>query len=319
MAKKAKTSARSKGYRKTEKKRPFLTKKEIIYLVIIVAAIALALILGFLLYDDGSLDVVDGVVQTENLDSSLIVNAGSKDEPKYFKIGEVGELEGYTRERTDGLGTTYASFYYYPEDEASDVEYLYVAPGAKTPVSMAQTSYISSMSSTMVLGSAGEGIQEIDIDGRHFYYLITQREGHPVAETTEDGSTDATASAAPVADATAEIEPEATQDATAAPEIASTETTAETEGADATAEEEPADATEEEPAEPYVCEQTLTAFTSSDLNDDYSILLRVRVSGESEAGLDEEGLAAFTEDLYLSEEELLDYLRQLLPAVFPEA
>ena len=73
MAKKAKTSARSKGYRKTVQKKPFLTKKEIIALVAIVAVIALAILLFNLLYDDGSLDVVDGVVQTENFDNSVIV------------------------------------------------------------------------------------------------------------------------------------------------------------------------------------------------------------------------------------------------------
>ena len=70
MAKKAKTSARSKGYRKTVQKKPFLTKKEIIALVAIVAVIALAILLFNLLYDDGSLDVVDGVVQTENFETA---------------------------------------------------------------------------------------------------------------------------------------------------------------------------------------------------------------------------------------------------------
>ena len=92
MAKKAKTSARSKGYRKTVQKKPFLTKKEIIALVAIVAAIALAVILFNLLYDDGSLDVVDGVVQTENLENSLIATDVAGGETKYFKVGEVGEI-----------------------------------------------------------------------------------------------------------------------------------------------------------------------------------------------------------------------------------
>ena len=72
MAKKAKTSARSKGYRKTphlgEKQEPFLSKKEIFALVAVVVLIALAIILFNLLYDDGSLDVVDGVVQAENIE-----------------------------------------------------------------------------------------------------------------------------------------------------------------------------------------------------------------------------------------------------------
>ena len=299
MAKKAKTSARSKGYRKTEKKKPFLTKKEIIALVAIVAAIAVALILGSLLYDDGSLDLVDGEIQTENLESSLIVNTGSAEEPKYFKVGEVGDVAGYTRERVEGSGTTYASFRYYPEDEASPVEYLNVAPGARTPAAMAQNSYLSYIGASSVLGVAPDGIQEIEIDGRQFYYIIGTHEYHP-STVTEDGAA-----------ATDEPAAEATQAATVAPEA----TAAEPAETQQTGEE--AASAEEEAAQPYICEQTLRAYAASELNDDYSIILSVHVSGESEPGLDEEGLAAYTEGLYLSEEELLDYLRELIPAVFP--
>ena len=315
MARKAKTSARSKGYRKTEKKKPFLTKKEIIALVAIVAAIAVALILGSLLYDDGSLDLVDGEIQTENLESSLIVNAGSAEEPKYFKVGEVGDVAGYTRERVEGSGTTYASFRYYPEDEASPVEYLNVAPGARTPAAMAQNSYLSYIGASSVLGVAPEGIQEIEIDGRQFYYIIGTHEYHP-STVTEDGAaaTDepaAEASVEPAATEAATATPEATQAATVAPEA----TAAEPAETQQTGEE--AASAEEEAAQPYICEQTLRAYAASELNDDYSIILSVHVSGESEPGLDEEGLAAYTEGLYLSEEELLDYLRELIPAVFP--
>ena len=99
MAKKAKTSARSKGYRKTVQKKPFLTKKEIIALVAIVAAIVLAIVLFNLLYDDGSLEVVDGVVQTENLESSLIATDVVGDETKYFKVAEIGEMGLHARAR----------------------------------------------------------------------------------------------------------------------------------------------------------------------------------------------------------------------------
>ena len=126
MAKKAKTSARSKGYRKTVQKKPFLTKKEIIALVAIVAAIALAVILFNLLYDDGSLDVVDGVVQT-----ATDVAGG---ETKYFKVGEVGEIAGYTRERVENSAdANLATFDYYPEDETSPISYLHVGAGGGTP------------------------------------------------------------------------------------------------------------------------------------------------------------------------------------------
>ena len=134
MAKKAKTSARSKGYRKTVKKQPFLTKKEIIILIAIIAAIALALILFNLLYDDGSLDVVDGVAQMDNPEVSLVTSDVVGEETKYFKVGEVGEIDGYTRERVENSAdANLATFDYHPEDENSPVDYLHIGPGGGTP------------------------------------------------------------------------------------------------------------------------------------------------------------------------------------------
>ena len=101
MAKKAKTSARSKGYRKTVQKKPFLTKKRLSPWWRSSRPSRWPFLLFNLLYDDGSLDVVDGVVQTENFDNSVIVQDHIGDETKYFKVAEVGELEGYTREREE--------------------------------------------------------------------------------------------------------------------------------------------------------------------------------------------------------------------------
>ena len=49
----AKKSAMSKGYRKTVKKKPFLSKKEIIELIVIVAVILLGIVLFNIFYDDG--------------------------------------------------------------------------------------------------------------------------------------------------------------------------------------------------------------------------------------------------------------------------
>ena len=68
MAKK--TSAKSQGYRKTVQKKPYLTKKEIIITVSIIAALILAFVLFNIFYDDGSLKVKDGVVQTRKQSDS---------------------------------------------------------------------------------------------------------------------------------------------------------------------------------------------------------------------------------------------------------
>ena len=216
MAKKAKTSARSKGYRKTVQKKPFLTKKEIIALVAIVAAIALAILLFNLLYDDGSLDVVDGVVQTENFDNSVIVQDHIGDETKYFKVAEVGELEGYTREREENsANANLATFVYTPEDETSPIDYIRISSGSYPPAELiARSVYNYAMN-----GRPVEAQGSLELDGRDVAYLISSAE-YIVAEDTaaDETATDATATDTTATDTTA-------TDATAADDTAA-ETTA---------------------------------------------------------------------------------------------
>ncbi|HIR07350.1 MAG TPA: hypothetical protein IAA71_04050 [Candidatus Pullichristensenella stercoripullorum] len=331
MAKKAKTSARSKGYRKTEQKKPFLTKKEIIALVVIVAVIALAILLFNLLYDDGSLEMVDGVAQTENLETSLITSESIGDEVKHFKVGEVGEIAGYTRERSENtVDANRASYIYRPEDEDSPVDYLRISAGGDTPEQLATTALWNYSANPTYFGTAPNGVQETEIDGRTVYYIISTNEYVPqtteetadtdaeatdaedAAEATEEtaaeeSSTEETATEETAAEATAQPDAEpATEDASAAE--AATDAEAET---DAEA------ATEAETAGPYACEQLLTAYTASDMNDNYAIAFGVVVSGETETAVTAEELAAYTESLYLSEEELLDHLTLALEAVYP--
>ena len=313
MAKKAKTSARSKGYRKTVQKKPFLTKKEIIALVAIVAAIVLAIVLFNLLYDDGSLEVVDGVVQTENLESSLIATDVVGDETKYFKVGEAGEVAGYTRERTvNSADANLATFDYYPEDEASPVEYLHVGAGSGTTDALMQTWLLSySMSGVPV-----DAQNTTQIDGHDVQYLITSGE-YVITEdaAADETATDETATDDTAADETAATDEAAVTDDTTATtdETATTDNTAATDETASTDDTAAADAQTESR---YTCQQILAACVPSELNDDYSVTFYVNIIGETETAVDAEGLAAYTEGLYLSEEELLDYLEQAMQAVF---
>ena len=316
MAKKAKTSARSKGYRKTEQKKPFLTKKEIIALVVIVAVIALAILLFNLLYDDGSLEMVDGVAQTENLETSLITSESIGDEVKHFKVGEVGEIAGYTRERSENtVDANRASYIYRPEDEDSPVDYLRISAGGDTPEQLATTALWNYSANPTYFGTAPNGVQETEIDGRTVYYIISTNEYVP--QTTEE-TADTDAEAADAEDA-AEATEETAAEATAQPDAEpATEDASATEAAtDAEAETDAEAATEAETAGPYACEQLLTAYTASDMNDNYAIAFGVVVSGETETAVTAEELAAYTESLYLSEEELLDHLTLALEAVYP--
>ena len=321
MAKKAKTSARSKGYRKTEQKKPFLTKKEIIALVVIVAVIALAILLFNLLYDDGSLEMVDGVAQTENLETSLITSESIGDEVKHFKVGEVGEIAGYTRERSENtVDANRASYIYRPEDEDSPVDYLRISAGGDTPEQLATTALWNYSANPTYFGTAPNGVQETEIDGRTVYYIISTNEYVP--QTTEEtADTDAEATdAEDAAEATEETAAEETAaEATAQPdaEPATEDASAAEAATDAEAETDAEAATEAETAGPYACEQLLTAYTASDMNDNYAIAFGVVVSGETETAVTAEELAAYTESLYLSEEELLDHLTLALEAVYP--
>ena len=303
MAKKAKTSARSKGYRKTVQKKPFLTKKEIIALVVIVAVIALAVILFNLLYDDGSLDVVDGVAQTENLENSLIATDVIGDETKYFKVGEAGEIAGYTRERVENTAdANLATFDYYPEDETSPISYLHVGAGGGTPDALMQTVTLSYTMSGVPIDAQGE----TEIDGRAIQYMITSGEYAIEEETaeTEEAAQTEEADVAETGEEPASDAATAESEATVEQETAEAETTAET---------------EETAPTRYTCQQILAAYVPSELNDDYSIALRVNITKETENAVDAEGLAAYTESIYLSEEELLAYLEQAMQAVFPAA
>lgn len=138
MAKKI--SARSKGYRKTVQKKPFLTRKEIAILIGIVLAIVLAIVLFNVFYDDGSLEIKDGQVVAENLENSIVYNFGTGDAPKYYKLGEIGEIEGYTRQLWENSADALVRRYTYtPSDEASPIEAVTVSGALVGPEDLANS------------------------------------------------------------------------------------------------------------------------------------------------------------------------------------
>ena len=314
MAKKAKTSARSKGYRKTVQKKPFLTKKEIIALVAIVAAIALAILLFNLIYDDGSLDVVDGVVQTENFDNSVIAQDHIGDETKYFKVAEVGELEGYTREREENsANANLATFVYTPEDETSPIDYIRISSGSYPPAELIERSVYN----YTINGIPVEAQGSLELDGRDVNYMISSAEYIAADETATDATaTDTTATDTTATDTTA-------TDATAADDTATDDTAADETATDATAADDTAAGAEtaeeetEADLERYDCQQALSAYVGSRLNENYSIAIHIYVNGTTETPVDAEGLAAYTEGLYLTEDELLGYLEEVMQAIDP--
>ena len=71
--------------------------------------------------------------------------------------------------------------------------------------------------------------------------------------------------------------------------------------------------------ERYDCQQAFSAYVGSKLNDNYSIAVRIYVNGTTETAVDAEGLATYTEGLYLTEDELLSCLEEVMQAIDPVA
>ena len=127
MAKKS--SAASKGYRKTVKKKPFLTKKEIIALIIIVAVIVLAVVLFNLLYNPF-------ISAKDVKDDDIITFASANTKDRYVRLGTVTDLDGYTRESTNSVDSPVGRNTYTPVDENDPLEYFSVSATVVTPQSM---------------------------------------------------------------------------------------------------------------------------------------------------------------------------------------
>lgn len=109
----AKKSAASKGYRKTKKEKPFLTKNEIIGLVVI-AVIALLGILAYnLFYDDGF------IAPDEIQSGDIISRADTTVDNRYMKIGTINELDGFTMEASTSPELPTGGYNFKPVEESS--------------------------------------------------------------------------------------------------------------------------------------------------------------------------------------------------------
>ena len=279
----AKKSARSKGYRKTVTKKPYLTKKDIIWTVVIIAVLVLAIVLFNLLYDDGSLKVVDGVVQTEGV-NSLVFNDGSANNPRYFKLGQLSDVEGYTLTSSPiGSDENVVEYTYTPADESPiDSITCYAYPYAADVLSNAMASSLSSSSGLEC--SEMQTMESNDHTVYYFTYRAVPSQAEDAADATDGTTSEGESATEPTptevpADST--VEPEATE--------ALADSTAESEAteapADSTAESEtteaPADSTaESEATEAPQYAQVLDAYVSV---GERCIIISVRNDAESEA------------------------------------
>ena len=173
----AKQSAKSKGYRKVQSKKPYLSKKEIVWLCVIAAALIVAAIALFS-YDDGALKVKDGAVVTDG-DNWLIVNARRASSPRYFKVGEVGDIEGYTREKVPNPLDANLADYEYAADGEAVADTVHISANHYKPEVMinAVTTNIAGMGDYEI----GE-VQTAQVDDASVQYYIYSFEGYAPEE-----------------------------------------------------------------------------------------------------------------------------------------
>lgn len=112
----AKKSAKSKGYRKTIKKKPFLTKKEIIELIVILAVIVLGVVLFNLFYDDGF--VKESKIQS----GEVVAYASSELRDRYKKVADIGEIEGFTLAERAEDESPISAYIFTPDSEVDNID-----------------------------------------------------------------------------------------------------------------------------------------------------------------------------------------------------
>ncbi|MBQ8971838.1 MAG: hypothetical protein IJ074_01985 [Clostridia bacterium] len=286
----AKKSAKSKGYRKTVAKKPYLSKKEIILTCAIVVALVLAVVLFNIFYSDGSLKVVDGVAQTEGA-HSILVNTGTASSPKYFKLGQVSEVEGYDLEEV--VSTTDENIKTYTYVPSGDSPITNVTVGGFTAPAESYAEYVSAVYGS-IEGYNMTEVQTANLLDRDVYYLTTRADPEVIAATIAAAQEALDAEAAE-----AETTEEAVEETTEAIEEATEEI------------EEEVDAVAEEAAEEDAAESEADATEDDENNVGYMQELIAYVPvGERCIGVHITNNAESDAD-YVEDDALMEILKQI--------
>ena len=192
----AKKSARSKGFRKQNAKKPYLSKRDIVLLCLLIAAVAVAAFYLFR-YDDGALKVKDDAIVADG-DNWLIVNgSNTRGGFRYYKLGEIGELEGFTREAKASTGDERLNEYVFTaQDEGAAVKTAVVSTSHASAEAMSR--YAATTLSGVENAEVGD-VQSKEIAGQTTYYFLygerpaeasveaaeTAEEAAPAEESTE--------------------------------------------------------------------------------------------------------------------------------------
>ena len=199
----SKKSAMSKGYRKTVKKKPFLSKKEILALIIIVAVIVLAVVLFNLFYDDGFL----GAKQVQSGD--VVSYASSNMRTRYAKIAEINDLEGFTCEEQGNDSNALLTYNFTPDEETDHIRSVTVT-GSFVPASELADTTLSYMTGSMTDESSLQASEKMEAEVQGYPAYIFSYSSDYYDETLDGEAADGEA-----ADETVDTEAADAEDADA--------------------------------------------------------------------------------------------------------
>ena len=215
MAGKKRMPARMKA--KKEWKPQGFTRKEWITIGIVLGAILLLVLGYFLLRDffDGSLRIADGKVQTDA--NSIVVSTGTTDKPKYFKLGSVSEVDGYTMTAEPYLSDANVPAFQYTPSTPSAISNVTILAAKGQAQDMAGK--VAANYGAYLQNAVSSEVTQVTVGGRTGWAFSCDYD-EPQEEAAATPAPDATVApeATPAPDAT--VAPEATPapDATVAPE-----------------------------------------------------------------------------------------------------
>ena len=207
----AKKTAKSKGYRKAVQKKPYLSKKDIIILCVLIAVVAVGAILLFT-YDDGALKVEKGRIVDPG-ENWLIVNGNLKGGHRYFKLGEAGDIPGFVRESQPFMADeNLIQFNYKPESEDSAVSAITLSASPYDPARLAEgnSKMVASVKDSAVSDVATDRFG--DVECTYYTYTHEYYSEAPEAEAAEEAEGEAESTEAQPEETPAEESAEASED-----------------------------------------------------------------------------------------------------------
>ena len=286
----AKKSAKSKGFRKTTGKKPYLSKRDIIVLCVVLAVLAAGAVLLFS-YNDGALKTKGGRIVDAGENWLIVNGSASSGGKRYYKLAEIGEIDGYTREIEPMLSDDNLNlFNFRAEDETAPVQSITISANHAGAQRLAE--YYSSL-----IGSIGEPVLGSDSVGDVGYSYFTYTSAYYSEDAQEDAqAADAVASEAAEGDEEAAAEAEAADDAE--------EAAVEAEATDGAEEADAEAAGEDETPPPNRFNQYLHAYFDAAHDSSASVAIEVD---------------AASADDYLSDDALKEVLAQAVAAITFEA